>query len=49
MRPTERWAPSTRERYDRIVRLYIERSPDPALRPVGALKLRDLTGVSAGH
>jgi integrase len=38
-----RWAEGTRERYEQIVRLYIESSPDPNKRPLGLLKLRDVT------
>ena len=38
-----RWADSTRERYERIVRLHIEQSADPTRRPIGPVKLRDLT------
>lgn len=38
-----RRAPSTLEGYERIVRLHIERSTDPGQRPIGSLKLRDLT------
>src|SRR5438067_9391933 len=37
-----RWAPSTLEGYERIVRLHIERSTDPSQRPLGTVKLRDL-------
>ena len=38
-----RWADSTRERYERIVRLHIEQSADPTRRPIGPVKLRELT------
>jgi integrase len=41
--PQGRWAESTRERYDRFVRLYIDASPDPTARPIGTYKLRELT------
>ncbi len=37
-----RWAPSTRERYERIVRRQIDASADPNQKPLAALKLRDL-------
>ena len=40
---TGRWAPPTRERYERMVRRHIDASTDPARRPLGALKLRDLS------
>jgi hypothetical protein len=40
---TGRWAPPTRERYERMVRRHIDASADPSRRPLGALKLRDLT------
>jgi hypothetical protein len=38
-----RWELSTHERYERIVRRSIEVSVDSALRPLGELRLRDLT------
>jgi integrase len=38
-----RWAPSTRERYVRIVRLHIDGAADHAQKPIGTVKLRDLT------
>jgi integrase len=38
-----RWAPSTAEGYERIVRLHIDRSSDPRMRPLGSRKLRELT------
>jgi hypothetical protein len=38
-----RWAPSTAEGYERIVRLHIDRSNDPRVRPLGSRKLRELT------
>src|SRR5207237_622343 len=38
-----RWAPSTLEGYERIVRLHIERSTDPSQKPLGTVKLRDLS------
>ena len=37
------WTLATAERNERIVRRQIDHSPDPALRPLGAVKLRDLT------
>ena len=37
------WAPTTRERYERIVRRQIETSADPAQAPLGALTLTELT------
>ncbi len=37
------WAPSTKERYVRIVRQHINASTDPAQTPIGALRLVDLT------
>jgi integrase len=40
---TGRWAPPTRERYERMVRRHIDGSADPSRRPLGALKLRELT------
>jgi integrase len=40
---TGRWAQPTRERYERMVRRHIDASADPARRPLGALKLRELT------
>jgi integrase len=33
------WSASSRERYERIVRLYIESSPDPSQPPIGSLRL----------
>ena len=41
--PQGRWADSTRERYDRIVRLHIDATADLTSAPIGACKLRDLT------
>ncbi len=38
-----RWADSTRDRYERIVRLHIEQSADSTPQPIGQVKLRDLT------
>jgi integrase len=38
-----RWSASSQERYDRIVRRHIDRSADPTQRPLGEVKLRDLT------
>jgi len=38
-----RWQPPTRERYERVVRRCIDRSPDPVLRPLGEMKMRDVT------
>jgi integrase len=38
-----RWAPSTRERYLRIVRLHIDASADGSQKPLGEVKLRNLT------
>ena len=38
-----RWEPTTHERYERIVRRSIEVSVDPSWRPLGELKLRDLS------
>jgi len=40
---TGRWAPSTLEGYERIVRLHIERSSEPRQKPIGRVKLRELT------
>jgi hypothetical protein len=40
--PRGPWEPSTRERYERVVRRFIEGSADPTRRPLGDLKLRDL-------
>lgn len=37
------WARSTKERYDRIVRQHIERSPDSTIAPIGAIALGDVT------
>jgi integrase len=37
------WAPSTKERYERIVRLHIDKSNAPGVRPLGSVKLRELT------
>ncbi len=37
------WAASTRERYERVVRLHIEGSSDPDERPIGSLPLSELT------
>src|SRR5215211_1006628 len=39
----DRWQPPTTERYERIVRRCIGHSPDPGLRPLGAVKLSDVT------
>jgi integrase len=41
--PQGKWARPTRERYERIVRLHIDASADPAVRPIGDCKLRQLT------
>ena len=38
-----RWAPSTLEGYERIVRRHIEHSTDPSQRPLGTVKLRELS------
>ncbi len=38
-----RWAPSTLEGYERHVRRHIEASTDPTQKPIGTVKLRDLT------
>ncbi len=38
-----RLAPPTHERYRRIVARHLDRSSDPKQRPLGALKLRELT------
>jgi integrase len=38
-----RWASSTREGYERHVRLHIEQSTDPNQKPLGTVRLRDLT------
>jgi len=37
------WDPVTRERYERIVRRHVLGSADPQRRPLGEMKLRDLT------
>jgi site-specific recombinase XerD len=37
------WDPTTRERYDRIIRRSIETSTDPTQLPLANVKLRDLT------
>src|SRR5438270_11196787 len=39
--PQGQWADSTRERYDRIVRLHIDASADASTGPTGSCKLRD--------
>jgi len=39
----DRWAPSTRERYRRIVRQHIDGGPELGARPIGACKLRELS------
>jgi integrase len=41
--PTGRWARSTHERYDRVVRNHIQTSAEEGQRPIGSYKLRDLT------
>ena len=41
--PTGAWATTTCERYERIVRLHIDASADPRVKPLGTCKLRDLT------
>jgi integrase len=38
-----RWAPSTLEGYERIVRRHIERSTDPTQNPLAKVKLRELS------
>jgi integrase len=38
-----RWAPSTLEGYERIVRRHIERSTDPSQKPLATVKLRELS------
>src|SRR6266576_1155819 len=38
-----RWAPSTLEGYERIVRRHVEHSTDPSQRPLGTVKLRELS------
>jgi integrase len=40
---TGRWAPSTLEGYERIVRRHIERSTDPKQKPLAGVKLRELS------
>jgi hypothetical protein len=37
------WDATTRERYERVVRLQVLASADPARRPLGETKLRDVT------
>src|SRR5437879_12583790 len=37
------WDPVTRERYERVVRRLVLGSADPQRRPLGEMKLRDLT------
>src|SRR5437899_2036777 len=37
------WDPVTRERYERVVRRHVLGSADPQRRPLGEMKLRDLT------
>jgi hypothetical protein len=45
--PQGKWAPPTRERYERIVRLHIDACADPGARPIGACRLRDLTWTAS--